>query len=117
MNEFTMIFRSDPAQNANVTAGQWAQRLEAWSNWMGSIAAQNKLVSGGNRLGDEGAVLRSATMITDGPYAETKEVIGGYIVVRAADLAEACELAKGCPMLTGGGGTVEVRSIIPTQMK
>jgi hypothetical protein len=113
MNEFTMIFRSDPALSANVTADQWKQRLEAWGNWMGGIAAQNKLASSGNRLGDEGAVLKSKTIVTDGPYAETKELVGGYIVVRAADLAEAIELAKGCPMLTGNGGSVEVRSIIP----
>lgn len=113
MNEFTMIFRSDPALSADVTPEQWQVRLKAWGDWMGGMAAQNKLVSSGNRLGDEGMVLKSTTLITDGPYAETKELIGGYIVVRAADMTEAVELAKGCPMLFGGGGSVEVRSIIP----
>jgi hypothetical protein len=116
MNEFTMIFRSNGAPEVTLTPEQGQAQMKAWGDWMGGMAAQNKLASPGNRLGPEGSVLKSATVVTDGPYAETKEVIGGYIVVRAADIAEAVELAKGCPMIIGGGGTVEVRSIIPMQM-
>ena len=49
-------------------------------------------------------------MVTDGPYAEAKDVGGGYIVVEARDLADAAELSKGCPIL-GVGGSVEIRPI------
>jgi hypothetical protein len=50
-------------------------------------------------------------MITNGPYVETKETVGGYTIIKANDLKEATELAKGCPIVTVGG-SVEVRPII-----
>src|SRR5207248_10168843 len=53
--------------------------------------------------------------ITDGPYAESKDIIGGYTLVEAKDLAEAVELSKGCPILEGGG-VVEVRPVLPAGM-
>ena len=53
--------------------------------------------------------------ITDGPYAESKDVIGGYTLIEAKDLAEAAELSKGCPILEGGG-VVEVRPVLQTGM-
>jgi hypothetical protein len=81
---------------------------------MGGIAAQNKLANPGNRLAFEGAVLQSPTVITDGPYAETKEIISGYIIVKTDTLADAIEIAKGCPVFKAGG-SVEVRSIIQMQ--
>ncbi len=49
-------------------------------------------------------------VVTDGPYAETKDVIGGFLIIEAADLADAVELAKGCPILSRGGA-VEVRAV------
>lgn len=81
-----------------------------WMDWMGSIAAQNKLVDRGNRLGEEGKVLRPNNVVTDGPYTEIKETLGGYTLVKANSMDEAVELAKGCPIFAVGG-TVEVRPI------
>ncbi len=78
---------------------------------MGSIAAQNKLANRGNRLDFEGATVRPGNVVTDGPYAEIKEILGGYIVVSTASIEEAIELAKGCPILNIGGN-VEVRGIV-----
>jgi len=78
---------------------------------MGSIAAQNKLANRGNRLDFEGATVRPGNVVTDGPYAEIKEILGGYIVVNTASIEEAVELAKGCPILNIGGN-VEVRGIV-----
>jgi hypothetical protein len=49
-------------------------------------------------------------MVTDGPYTETKEVIGGYFVIEAADLDEAVRIAEGCPAAAYGG--VEVRQVM-----
>lgn len=81
-------------------------------DWVGGIAAQNKLVNRGNRLFGDGKVVRSNNVITDGPYTEIKELIGGYTLVKAESLEEAAELAKGCPILAFGGN-VEVREINP----
>ena len=58
-----------------------------------------------------GAFVRgSGTMVTDGPFAETKEVIGGFTLIKAADMTEAAALARGCPILARGG-EVEVRPL------
>ncbi len=81
-----------------------------WMDWIGSIAAQNKLGDRGNRLEQRGKVVRNPSLVTDGPYTELKETVGGYSLVKADSLEEATELAKGCPGLTVGG-SVEVREI------
>jgi hypothetical protein len=56
-------------------------------------------------------VVKPNNVVTNGPYVELKEAVGGYSIVRAKDLKEASELAKGCPILQVGG-TVEVRTIV-----
>jgi hypothetical protein len=81
---------------------------------MGGLAAQGKLVDSGNRLRIEGKVVSPGGVITNGPYVEVKEAIGGYTMIRATSLEEAAELSKGCPILTTGG-SVEVREILPMQ--
>jgi hypothetical protein len=80
---------------------------------MGGIAAQGKLASSGNRLGGEGRNVKPGNVITNGPYVEIKEIISGFIIVKAGSIEEAAEMAKGCPMVIGGGGFVEVRDVIP----
>ena len=64
------------------------------------------------RVGDEGKVLsdRKGRTVTDGPFVEGKEEVGGYLIVSAKDINEAVELARGCPILENNG-TVEVRPI------
>lgn len=99
---------SDP----KLSPEQMQAMMKPWQDWMGSLAAQNKLVNSGNRLASEGKVVKPNNIITDGPFVEIKEAIGGYIVIRANTLDEATELSKGCPILTIGGN-VEVRTIVP----
>lgn len=111
MSDFLLVFRMDKNDPAP-TPEQMQSRMKSWQDWMGGIAAQNKLVSSGNRLASEGRVVKAGNVVTNGPYAEIKEAIGGYIVVSADSLDEAAELSKGCPILHGGGN-VEVRTIIP----
>ena len=115
MNEFALIFRNDSSPEVKLSPEQMQAMMKKWQDWMGSIAAQNKLASAGNRLGWDGKTLRPNNVVTDGPYVETKEMISGFIVVKTASIKEASELAKGCPILTIGG-SVEVRNIIPMEM-
>ncbi|MCC8424332.1 YciI family protein [Mucilaginibacter sp. UR6-11] len=114
MNDFLLIFRRDAGFDAQLTPAQLQAISKPWQDWMGGLAAQNKLADSGNRLAVEGKVVKPGNVITNGPYVEIKEAIGGYIVVRAASLDEAAELSKGCPILTTGGN-VEVRQIVPMQ--
>ncbi len=59
----------------------------------------------------EGKTIKPNNVITDGPYAEVKEMVGGYLIVKANTLDEAVEIAKSCPNLIYGGN-VEVRSVM-----
>lgn len=111
MKEFAMIYRSEALGEIKLTPEGTMAVSKEWENWMGSIAAQNKLVSPGMRLGNEGRIVKPGNIITNGPYAEIKEIVGGLSIFRAESIEEATEMAKGCPILNVGGN-VEVRDII-----
>ena len=64
----------------------------------------------GDALKPEGRVVNAKKVVTDGPFLEAKEVVGGYSIVRADTIDAAAEFAKGCPILLTGG-TVEVRQL------
>lgn len=86
--------------------------LAQWQAWIGALAEQGKFVST-NRLMDHGKIVSgSKKAITDGPFTEGKEIIGGYLILKAASIDEAVELAKGCPVLSHES-RVEVRPILP----
>lgn len=79
-----------------------------------AAAARGKLV-GGDQLDDvsTATTLRrraSETIVTDGPHAETKEFLGGYYLIDAADLDEAIDIARGVPL--NEGGSVEIRPVV-----
>jgi hypothetical protein len=116
MKDFLLIFR-DTLQNTEAYVKMSAAEIEAdmqkWTTWMGGLAQVGKLV-GGQPLLPEGKVIRGpAKKTTDGPFIEGKDIVGGYLLIRATDLEEATELSKGCPALTSPEGTVEVREIMP----
>ncbi len=106
-----MLFHSEPNPDFNPTPEQIQAEVEAWQHWMGSIGAQGKLKNPGEALGFEGRTMYADGSITDGPYAEVKEIIGGFIIVSSENIDEAIQLSKGCPALANGG-KVEVRDIM-----
>jgi hypothetical protein len=112
MNEFLFIFRTviDPPA-PQPSPEQMQATMKAWQDWIGGIAAQDKLISPGNRLASKGNVVKAGHVVTNGPYVEIKEAIGGYTMVKADSLEEATELAKGCPIFAINGN-VEVRPVI-----
>ena len=115
MKEFLLVFRRESLANETALSPEQMQSMmKPWQDWIGSIAAQNKLVSNGNRLDTEGRVVKPNNVITNGPYVEIKEAIGGYIIVKTQTIDEAAELSKNCPILMVGG-SVEIRAIIPME--
>ena len=87
------------------------QHFQAWVAWFKELEAKGHLKEPGHPLEKSGSVVMGKQRIVhDGPFAETKDVVGGYVVVEAKDLAQAIELSKGCPILEVGG-SVEVRPI------
>lgn len=110
MEEFALLMRHE---DGNKVASP--QQIETWMkqtmDWIGGIAAQNKFVSGTGLLFDGARTIDSNKMVTNGPFGEIKETLGGFITVRAETIEEAVEFAKGCPVLQGEGNTMEVRRI------
>ncbi len=111
MKDFMMLFHSESDPNFEPTPEEIQAEVKAWQNWMGGISAQGKLKNPGEALGFEGKTMHADGAITDGPYAELKEMVGGFIIVNAASIDEAIKLADGCPALSNGG-KVEVRDIM-----
>ena len=112
MKDFLFVFRINESEMPKSSPEEMQAYTKRWMDWIGNIAAQNKLTDRGNRLASSGKVLKPNDVIADGPYTEIKETIGGYSIIKAKDLDEATELAKGCPALLSGG-SVEVREINP----
>jgi hypothetical protein len=110
MTEFMMIFRNNYNPSFKPSPEQMQASIKQWQDWIGGIAAQGKFLST-NRLGFEGKTLKPNNVIADGPYAEVKEIVGGYILVKATNIDEAMKLAEGCPILNIGGH-VEVRNVL-----
>ncbi len=109
-NDFLYLFRggADPKQ---MSPEQMQQNMNKWFAWIGELRNQGRFKAG-EPLGDAGKVLsgRTGQTVTDGPFVEGKEEVGGYLIVSANDLNEAVRLAKDCPILENNG-TVEVRPI------
>ncbi len=110
MKEFLLIFRNDFNTQPSFSPEEMQATTKKWMDWIGGIAAQNKLFDRGNRLAFSGKVIKPNNVVTDGPYSEIKESVGGYSIIKADSYEEAVEIAKGCPVLTVGGN-VEVREI------
>ena len=112
-SSFLLLFRNaGPDTHARLSPPQREQVTQQWNNWYESLAAQGK-VQHGRPLGLGGRVVSGTKgqFVVDGPYAETKEVVGGYFFLTVRDLDEATEIAKHCPGLPLGL-TVEVRPVV-----
>ena len=86
----------------------WMAEIGAWYEKHGSTG---KLADPGHQLDFPGkAKTIRAGSVTDGPYIEAKDIVLGFLVIEARDLAHAVDLSRGCPMLAGDG-SVEVRPV------
>lgn len=110
MEEFALIMRHQDGK-ALASPEQMQIWMQQTMDWIGGIAAQNKFVSGTGLPFEDARVVSSSHVVTNGPFGEIKETIGGIITVKADSIDEAVEFAKGCPVLMGEGNTVEVRKI------
>src|SRR5205823_3189110 len=108
MSEFTFLFRG---RDTSASPEQMQKTMEKWVAWMKDFDAKGHIKDQGHPLELTGKVVRGKQkIVNDGPYAEAKDVVGGYMVIEAKDLAYAAELSKGCPILEVEG-SVEVRPI------
>lgn len=110
MDEYILIFRHEDGQKI-ASPEQIQTWMKQTMDWIGGIAAQNKFSSGTGLAFADAKVVWHNNIVTNGPFGEIKETIGGFIIVKAESVDEAVEFAKGCPVLQGEGNSVEVRKI------
>jgi hypothetical protein len=110
MKEFALLFRLKNTSDFRASDEQVQERM----NWLAGIAAQNNLVDKGNALlpfPANAKVVKPDKEVTDGPYAEIKEYVSGYIVLRAENIEDAVAIAKANPALKIGC-SIEVREVL-----
>jgi hypothetical protein len=117
MSQFMLLLYDNPSAFANVTPEQMQQVIQEYNAWAGKLGQEGRLV-GGEKLKDEGGKIikqdGKQVKVTDGPYSETKEVIGGYFIIKADNYAQAVDISKTCPHVKYGP-RIDVRQIDPTQ--
>ena len=114
MEKFMFIFEG--TQPGNLSPALMQEHMGKWMAWIDKLKNANQYVAGepllpGGKL-VSGAKGRS---VTDGPYTEGKEVVGGFFIVNAKDIDEAVELAKGCPDLEQGS-KVQIRQVMKIEV-
>ncbi len=110
MAKFLFLYRGDNKPMEDYSPEEMQAIMKVWSEWMQKGAEAGWLVEGGDALHPVGSVVHPDLSVTDGPFAEAKELVGGYSMVQADSLEAACEIAKTCP-IPASGGTVEVRQL------
>ncbi|HUL58512.1 MAG TPA: YciI family protein [Anaeromyxobacteraceae bacterium] len=109
MASFMLIFRG--GNNRGDSAEQMQQHMQKWVGWFEGLTRSGAYQGQGAPLEPGGKVVRGAgKTVSDGPYAEAKDLVGGYAIIQARDLEAAVEIARGCPTHEKGG-IVEVRPV------
>ena len=114
MSQFIYLYRMADAarQEAMGTPERAQQSMQRWMEWMRDLDAKGHLKDRGQPLERTGKVVRGRQKaVTDGPYTEAKDLVGGFTVIEARDIDQAVELSRGCPILDGDG-SVEVRPVM-----
>ena len=112
MKDYLLLFRGGDILNNETSPEELQAHMQKWMHWMDGLQQQGKL-SGGQPLSPEGKqITGNKKTVTDGPFIEGKEYVGGYLMIKAEDLNAATELSKGCPILEFEDGKVEIREIM-----
>jgi hypothetical protein len=118
MSQFVFLYRNtvQAEQEFARSPEEMQKSMQKWMAWMKELGEKGHIKDHGNPLEPGGKVVKGKQKsITDGPYAESKDIVGGYTLIEAKDLAEAAELSKGCPVFEAGG-MVEVRPVMKLNM-
>ncbi len=110
MAKFLFVYRGGNDAMAKMTPDEMQQNMKKWETWIGEGLRKGWILDSGDALTQEGRVVNAKKVVTDGPFVESKEIVGGFSIVQADTIDAAAELAKGCPALLAGG-SVEVRPL------
>ena len=107
MSQFLYLYRMTEAarQESMGTPERAQQSMQRWMAWMKELDGKGTSRIPVSRSSGPGVCARPAEDLTDGPYTEAKDVVGGFSIVEAQDIDQAVELSRGCPILEGGGSS------------
>jgi hypothetical protein len=110
MSEFLFLFRG--SNRLARSPDEMQKSMQKWGTWFKDLHEKGVVKDPGNPLDVSGKVVRGHNKdVHDGPYAEAKDLVNGYVVIEIATLDHAVELSKGCPIFEDGG-SIEVRPIL-----
>lgn len=111
MSNFLYLFRGGYTEFNALSPEEKAANKKEWEAWLDDLKDKGNLVEG-LPLSQEGRVLnKKGSLVTNGPFAEGAELIGGYTIVSAKNLEEAVALSKGNPHFKFDDGSLEIREI------
>ncbi len=111
MKEYLLLFRGGDTERKQLSPEQIQEHVKRWQEWIGDLAKKDQFMNG-QPLESTGKVLKGTSKkVTDGPFVEGKEVVGGYVIIKANNMDEAIKISEGCPNLEAESGTVEIREI------
>ena len=113
MNQYLLLLHETPGDYSSLSPAQMKEEVARYGAWAGEMAQRGLLVSGEKLVDDGGRHLRAGKdgpVASDGPYAEAKDVIGGFFMIKADSDAHAEQLAAACPHLRGRNW-IEIRRV------
>ena len=116
MPRFIFIFRGGAAETPGMSPGEMQAHLRQWHEWSDGLLRAGRR-HGGQPLEESGKTLRGRDrVVTDGPYAESKDLVTGSMMISASSIEEATDLARACPVLELGG-SVEIRPVLEQESR
>ena len=110
MKEYILLFRGGVEGIVDQSPEEFTANMEQWKEWLTDLGKAGKVVAAQPLIPAGKQVVGKEKTIVDGPFAEGKEILGGYLICKAETYNEAVRVANGCPVLEIGG-IVEIREV------
>lgn len=111
MAKFMFVYRNGEAPAEQPSPEDMQKAMQVWMDWIDNGTKAGWIIDGGDALTAEGRLVAPDNSVTDGPFAESKELVSGYSMVEAESFEAAVELAKNSPMISQHHGYVEIRQL------
>ena len=115
MEKFMLIFHGGNSPEIQNSPELMQAQMGKWFEWINKLRKDGTYLSGEPLLPGGKLVIGPNKSVTDGPYLEGKEVVGGFIIINAKDFNQAAEISKGCPDFQYNG-SVQVRQVMKMDM-
>lgn len=111
MKDFMLIFVGGTSNGISLSPEEMQKNMQQWFDWIEELKKKNIYIAGEALTPAAKTVKGRKAVVTDGPFTESKELVGGFFLIKAASLDEAAEIAKSSPDLPLDGA-VEVREVM-----